>query len=347
MSTSIRRYRDTDAPAWAAYVRRHPQGTFAHLTGWKRIFEKAFGHKAHYLIAEPTDAPGTIQGVFPLFAVKSLLFGRSMVSMPFLTYGGILADNDTTRDALYQEATRLTAAQKLDYLEIRNEQDPLEGLPVKDLYYVFKREISSDDDENLKAIPRKSRRMVRQGMKHSLDDRFGGVDLLDPFYELFAFNYRSLGTPVFPKHYLRTILKEFRDESSILLIQKDEQPLSGVLSFYYKDQVIPYYSGAYPEARPYAANDYLYWALMSDAASKGYRIFDFGRSKKDTGPYHFKRHWGFEPEPLPYQYSLNRIQDLPDLSPANPKYQRKIELWKKLPLWVTKLLGPRIVKSIP
>jgi len=343
----ISQHNNANATSWDNYVHAHPQGTFAHLSGWKRIFEKAFGHKANYLIAEATETPGTIQGVFPMFAVKSLLFGRSMVSMPFLTYGGILADNDTIRNALYQEAIRLTAAEKLDYLEIRNEQEPLKDLPTKDLYYVFKREISSDDEENLKAIPRKSRRMVRQGMKNDLEARFGGTELLDPFYDLFAFNYRSLGTPVFSKHYLRAILEEFKETSSILLIQKHGRPLSGVLSFYYNDQVIPYYSGAYPEARQYAANDYLYWALMSDAASKGYRIFDFGRSKKDTGPYHFKRHWGFEPEPLAYQYYLNRIHTLPDLSPANPKYQRKIELWKKLPLWATRLLGPRIVKNIP
>ncbi len=343
----IRPYQENYAIAWDAYILSHPQGSFAHLSGWKHVFEKAFGHKAHYLIAEATETPGKIQGVFPMFAVKSQLFGRSMVSMPFLTYGGILADNENVSDALYQAAVRLTVQEKLDYLEIRNEQEPLKDLPTKDLYYVFKRGISRDDDENLKAIPRKSRRMVRQGMKNKLEANFGGTELLEPFYELFAFNYRSLGTPVFSKHYLRTILEEFKDTSSILLIQKDARPLSGVLSFYYKDQVIPYYSGAVPEARQYAANDYLYWALMSDAAAKGFRIFDFGRSKKDTGPYHFKRHWGFEPEPLPYQYYLNRIQELPDLSPANPKYQKKIELWKKLPLWATKLLGPSIVKNIP
>lgn len=342
-----RLYRDQDAQPWDAYVRNHPQGTFAHLSGWKRVFEKAFGHRAYYLLAEAADSSKTIRGVFPLFAVKSLLFGRSMVSVPFLTYGGILADDDTARDALYEEAVRLTAGAKLDYLELRNDSEPMDGLPVKDLYYVFKKEISSEDEENLNAIPRKTRRMVRQGMKNELTARFGGRELLDTFYELFAFNYHSLGTPVFAKAYLRAILEEFHDASSILLIEKDGKPLSGVLSLYFKDQVIPYYSGAYLEARKWAANDYLYWALMSDAASKGCRLFDFGRSKKDTGPYHFKRHWGFEPRPLRYQYYLNRIDDLPDLSPANPKYQKKIELWKRLPLWATKLLGPRIVKNIP
>ena len=342
----VRLYRETDRRAWDAYVATHPKGTFAHLAGWKTVFEKSFHHRAFYLVAE-SEAPGMILGLFPLFSIKSLLFGRSMVSVPFLTYGGILADDDAVRDALYGEALRITKGAGLDYLEIRNEADTLEVLPVKDLYYGFKRPIGPDDDENLKAIPRKSRRMVRQGMKKALDARFGGVDLLDTFYELFAFNYRSLGTPVFPKHYLRAILEEFGDASSVLLIEKDGRPLSGVLSIYFGDQVIPYYSGAYPEAREWAANDYLYWSLMSDAASKGYRVFDFGRSKKDTGPYHFKRHWGFEPRPLCYQYELCRIREIPDLSPANPRYRKTIELWRRLPLWATKVLGPHIVKNIP
>ncbi|MCF8063127.1 MAG: FemAB family PEP-CTERM system-associated protein [Deltaproteobacteria bacterium] len=344
---NIRAYRESDARSWDDYVCDHPEGTFAHLIGWKRIFEKSFGHRAFYLVSEEGDAPGSIRGLLPMFAIKSLLFGRSMVSVPFLTYGGILAEDEIVRDALYREAVRLTADAKLDYLEIRNERGRLNGLPVKDLYYGFKRGISADHDENLKAIPRKTRRMVRRGMSKGLDARFGHMELLDTFYDLFAFNFRSLGTPVFPKRYLRTILEEFEEASSVLVIEKDGRPLSGVLSLYFRDQVIPYYSGAFPEARQWAANDFLYWALMSDAASKGFRVFDFGRSKKDTGPYHFKRHWGFEPRPLCYQYDLCRIEEIPDLSPANPRYRRKIELWKKLPLWATKVLGPPIVKNIP
>ncbi len=344
---NIREYRDSDAGAWDGYATGHPRGTFAHLTGWKRVFEKAFGHRSFYLLAESTESPGRIVGLFPLFSVRSVLFGRSMVSMPFLTYGGILADDDAVRESLYQTARKITDGEKLDYLEIRNEAEPLEGLPVKDLYYGFKREISFDNDENLKAIPRKSRRMVRQGMKKGLQARFGGVDLLDPFYDLFAFNYRRLGTPVFSKRYLRIVLEEFDGASSILLVEKDGRFLSGVLSFYFGNQVIPYYSGAFPEAREWAANDFLYWALMSDAASRGCRVFDFGRSKKDTGPYRFKRHWGFEPRPLCYQYDLCRIEEIPDLSPANPRYHKKIELWKRLPLWATRILGPPLVKYIP
>ena len=356
MVMEIRPYRPSDRKEWDDYVKRHPDGTVFHLSGWKGAVERSFGPNTNYLLAvdsasfgEPATRPDgeEIVGIFPLFYTKNVLFGRYMVSVPFATYGGILADGDDIQQALYEQGVAITKGMALEYLELRNERSQLKGLPTKDLYYVFKKEISSDNDKNLLAIPRKARRMVRKGIKEKLDARFGNVELLDEFYELFAFSYRSLGTPVFPKIFLRKLLRQYGSDSSILIIYKDVQPLSGVLSFYFKDQVIPYYSGSYPESRNFAANDYMYWALMSDAADKGYRIFDFGRSKKDTGSYHFKRHWGFEPLPLPYQYYLNKIEEIPNISPTNPKYQRLIELWKKLPLWATKIIGPRIVKYIP
>lgn len=341
---NIRFFNPSDKEAYDAYVTQHPEGTFFHLSGWKALIESSFGHKSFYLIAEEHHQ---IKGVFPLFSVKSFLFGRSMVSLPFAAYGGILADNDDATSALYHKAVELTQAQNLDYLEIRNEKNPLPDLPEKSLYFVFKKEISGDNDKNFNAIPKKARRMIRLGIKNELKGIFGGTELLNDFYGLFAFNYHRLGTPVFSKAYLKNILKTFKNKSNLLIIYKDGKPLSGVLNFYYKDQVIPYYSGAYPDAQEWAANDYLYWALMSDAADRGCRIFDYGRSKKDTGPFHFKRHWGFEPKQLHYQYYLNRLEEMPNISPANPKYQRKIEMWKKLPIWAVNLIGPQLVRYIP
>lgn len=341
----IRSYRDSDRKAWDSYVLRHPKGTFFHQIGWKNVVERSFRHKSYYLIGESQDRE--IMGVFPLFSIKSILFGRSMVSLPFATFGGILAENEKVQQALFDKAVHLTHDKDLDYLEVRTEEGNLGNLVVKDLYYGFQKELFPGDEENLNAIPRKTRRMVRQGMKNELYAQLGGIELLTPFYELFAFSYHGFGTPVFSKKYLRNLLEEFKDQISILIVGKDHRPLSGVLSFYFKDQVIPYYSGASNESREFAANDYLYWVLMRDAANRGYRIFDFGRSKKDTGPFDFKRHWGFEPRALPYQYYLNNIHELPNISPANPRYQKKIELWKKLPLWATKILGPQIVRYIP
>lgn len=381
MTIKIKLLKPTEYESWDNYVHNHPNGTLFHLTSWKTVIEKTYHHKAHYLMAVSEDrgqrseirdqdinnsklkiknstnpVPNNsklkiqnsklLKGVLPIFSIKSLLFGRSMVSVPFAPYGSILADDDSTKNALYEKAVSLTQAENHDYLEMRQEKQTHTDLPTKDLYYVFKKTISDDNDENLKAIPRKARRMVRQGIKHRLETILGHSELLDRFYRLFATSYRNLGTPVFSKRYLKTLLDTFNQSASILIISKNGLDLSGVMSFYFKDQVIPYYSGANPESHKFAANDYLYWMLMCHAAENGYTVFDFGRSKKDTGPYHFKRHWGFSPEPLPYQYYLNRIKEIPNISPTNPKYQKKIELWKKMPIWATKIIGPRIAKHL-
>ena len=220
-------------------------------------------------------------------------------------------------------------------------------LPSKDLYYHFRKELLPDREANLQAIPRKARRMVRLGISGGLEPVFGRKELLGEFYDLLAYNFRSLGTPVFPKHYMARLLDQFESSCFILVIRKDRKPLSAVLSFLFQDEIIPYYSGACPASRELAANDFLYWSLMSRAVDLGCRVFDFGRSKKETGAFHFKRHWGFEPTPLPYKYYLNKIDKIPQINPSNPKYRAQIELWKKLPLWITRLIGPQIVKYIP
>ncbi|HYA41281.1 MAG TPA: FemAB family XrtA/PEP-CTERM system-associated protein [Syntrophobacteraceae bacterium] len=356
---NVRFYQTGDRKSWDDFVLKHPKGTFFHLSGWKKVVEDSFGHSHFYLIAEHEQGKSQqpqysrsvcgagICGVFPLFLIKSFLFGKCLVSIPFAAYGGILADDPITERALFDKAVELTRSHDLDYMEIRSGDNGLPELPSKDLYYIFKKDLLPDKEANMLAIPRKARRMIRLGISQGLEPVFGGRELLGEFYDLLAYNFRSLGTPVFPKRYLAKLLDEFQDSCFILIIRKEGNPLSGVLSFLFKDEMIPYYSGAYTESRDYAANDFLYWALMSDAVDRGCRVFDFGRSKKETGPFNFKRHWGFEPAPLPYKYYLHRMNTLPEINPSNPKYKSRIELWKKLPLWFTKCIGPQIVKYIP
>ena len=344
-------------PAWDQYVENHSQGTIFHLTKWKNVIEKTFGHKACYLIAVRSEVGATsneqratsnelnIVGILPIFELKSLVFGRYLVSVPFAEVGGPLAENETICQQLVEKAIELTRTRKCDYLELKNRQG-ISNLTTKSLYYNFKKEIFTDIDQNLKAIPRKARRMIRQGIKFGLSSEFGR-HLLHEFYEILAKSYHQLGTPVFSKRFFRTFLDEFGTDSQILVVyDKKGTPVAGVLSFFYKDQVLPFYAGSLFEYRKLSPNDFMYWELMSYGSENGYKIFDFGRSKIDTGSYHFKRHWGFKPVPLSYQYYLNRINELPNLSPANPKYQKKIELWKRLPFEVTKVLGPPIAKYL-
>ena len=249
---------------------------------------------------------------------------------------------------LLREAEKITRAERLDYLELRNRDGKIADLPVKDLYVRFRREIFDELDDNMEAIPRKSRRMIRVGEKEGLQCEIGQKELVPIFYEIFARSYHRLGSPVFPKRLFENILEKFPEKSNILLVRTSEgSPIAGVLTLFYKNEVLPYYAGSLLEYRNLAPNDFMYWQLIKYGWKNGYKLFDFGRSKVDTGAYDFKRHWGFEPEPLSYQYYLNKIEEIPDFSPANPKYQRKIEMWQKLPFWSTKLIGPRIVKYIP
>lgn len=344
---TIRPFQTADTPRWDALVHAHPDGTPFHTIAWKKAIERSFGHSSHYLVAERGRAvgPNVIVGVLPLFRLESPLFGRYLSSVPFAERGGPLALSGEVGKALVQEAAILNRSLGLDYLELRN-LDPVEGLPVKERYVTFRKEMDPDPDKNLAAIPRKSRRMVRVGMKAGLTSRTGRA-LLPTFYGILATNFHRLGTPIFSYRYFRKLVDAFESGSEIRVIYAREGvPIAGVLSFFHKDAVMPYYAGSLVEYRYLAPNDFMYFDLMRWACTHGYRWFDFGRSKIGTGSYSFKIHWGFEPKPLAYQYVLHRIEEIPDQSPANPKYRRKIELWRRLPHWVTRLAGPPIARFL-
>lgn len=331
------------AVEWDTYVWRHPQATFFHSTGWQRILEKTFAYRSFSCVAR---CRGVITGILPLFLVRHLPFGYSLVSTPFAVYGGLCADDQASRDALLYHAQTLAQHMRVRYLELR-QVESLPRLPIKNLYVTFKKEIDGDPEKNLVAIPRKQRRMVRQGEKHGLRAHLGGEEFLDGFYHVYSHSVRHLGTPVFPRALFAHCLREFGTACRILAVFRDEQMVAGVLTFFFRDQVLPYYGGALQDALPYAVNDFMYWQLMCAAAEQGCRVFDFGRSKQGTGAYDFKRHWGFEPTPLPYQYYLVAQHTLPDINPLNPTFSLPIEAWKRLPLPCTQWLGPKIIRFFP
>jgi FemAB-related protein (PEP-CTERM system-associated) len=339
---TIKTFKNSDEKAWDSYVLNHPGGTVFHLIAWKKVIEKSFGHKSIYYIAEDS---GRICGIFPMFEIKSMLFGHFFISIPFAEIGGCLADSPETEQALIKEASQQTEKNNAQYLEIRN-RSPLNGFKTKSLYYNFRKEISADHDENLLAIPRKSRAMVRNSIKKGLVSETGH-HLLSEFYDILALNYHRLGTPIFPKRFFHNFLKEYKENADILVVRTEKGELAAaVLFFIYRDQMVPYYAGSDFTDRHLGPNDFMYWELMKLAVEKGCRIFDFGRSKEGTGSFSFKKHWGFKPEPLAYQYHLAKAEEMPNLSPANPKYRKKILMWQKMPLSLTKLIGPPIARNL-
>jgi FemAB-related protein (PEP-CTERM system-associated) len=333
----------TETLDWDAFVRSTAAGSPFHLMAWKRVVESAFGHRARYLMAV---RGGGVEGVLPLFEVRGLFGGRGLVSVPYGVYGGICAASSGAAAVLIEAARELAGRRGAGYVELRHQPGHELDLPTKNLYVTFSRPISSSDEENLAAIPRKQRRMTRQGLKHDLRAEYC-LDHLDRFWHIYADSVRALGSPVFPRRLFRSIAREYGKDCELLTIWKGAAPVAGVLTLLFEDRVLPYYGGALRGALPYAVNDFMYWELLCHAARAGYRTFDFGRSREGTGSYHFKRHWGFDPVPLPYQYLLEDGGRMPDLSPSNPKVRLAVDVWKRMPLALTKLIGPRLTKYLP
>jgi FemAB-related protein (PEP-CTERM system-associated) len=330
-----------EAARWDAYVMSHPDATFFHRAGWKRVIEDAFGHRTHFLLAE---RGGDIVGVLPLAEISSRLFGHSLASLPFCAYGGILADHDAAWRALDEAAQALATRLKVGALECRNQIAQHAHWPTKDLYVTFKKAIAPEIEANLNAIPRKQRAMVRKGIKAGLVSEIDADTAR--FFEAYSASVHRLGTPVFSRKFFRLLKDEFGDDCEVLTITLDGKVISSVLSFYFRDEVLPYYGGGVDAARAVAGNDFMYWELMRRACERGLKVFDFGRSKRGTGSFDFKKNWGFEPTPLYYEYFLVTDTEVPEINPLNPKYRLFIQAWKKMPLALANIIGPHIVKNL-
>jgi FemAB-related protein (PEP-CTERM system-associated) len=337
----VQRLEAEQSERWDQFVEQTPEASFFHLSAWKKVIEKSFGHRAYYLY---TEQDGCISGVLPLFHVRSRLFGSFLNSLPFGAYGGVVAATEQAASALEQAACALASELGVGYLEMRNRTPRNTDWPTKNLYVTFRKELDPDPEKNFLAIPRKQRAMVRKGIKAGLECTLD--EKIDCFYDIYSRSVHSLGTPVFSKHYFRTLKEVFGSSCEVLIVEHEGQPISTVMSFYFRDEVLPYYGAGTPEARRNKAFDFMYWDVMRRASESGIRIFDYGRSKEGTGSYRFKKHWGFTPEPLHYEYFLVKAREMPNLSPTNPRYHFFIEAWKRLPLPVTRVLGPMLARSL-
>lgn len=339
--TAVRLMQPEDETKWDAFVETCVDATFFHRSGWKKIIERAFGHKTYFLLAEDE---GHITGILPLAEIRHFLFGHSLSSLPFCVYGGIAAMTDAARELLDAAAQELASELNVDYLEYRNIRPHHEDWPSKDLYVTFRKAIDPDVEQNMKNIPRKQRAMVRSGIKNGLEAEIdAGVDR---FFDVFSDNMLRHGTPALSRSYFSLLMDVFGKDCEVLTVTREGNAVSSVLSFYFRDEVLPYYAGDMPEARLLAANDFKYWELMKRACERGYKIFDYGRSKRGTGSFDFKKNWGFEPTPLNYEYLLHKAKRVPDQNPLNPKYQLFIKAWRRLPKQVANAIGPYIVKNL-
>jgi FemAB-related protein (PEP-CTERM system-associated) len=335
----VRTMDDCDAVRWDSFVFSHPQGTFFHRIGWRNLFRDVFGLDPHYLLAERDS---NIVGVLPLVLQRSMLFGTALISLPFCVESGPLARDGEVDAALTSAALALQGKTGAPYVEFRSRKAVRDGwISRKDLYASFSRSLGADEKENLQAIPRKQRAVVRKTLESGLTSEVNGD--IGAMFRVYAESVRNLGTPVFPRRYFALLRETFGKDCDTVTIRDNGIPVSAVLNFYYRDTVLPYYGGGTSLARRNGANDFLYWEVMRYAVGRGCKKFDFGRSKAGTGAFAFKKNWGFEPEWLEYEYHFLPGHSMPEKNPLNPKYALMIQAWKKLPLPLANFLGPWLI----
>ncbi|MGE3175642.1 MAG: FemAB family XrtA/PEP-CTERM system-associated protein [Planctomycetota bacterium] len=336
---------------WDAFVGRHPQGSFFHLTGWRRCIREVFHHEPHYLVVEQGRR---WLGVLPLFLVKSPFLGRNLVSVPYGVYGGVLADSVVAQQALLDRAAEIGREKRAGYVELRH-LDARPGVrTTSQLYVTFRCELPEDPAEVMPRIPKKARAEVRRARGADFDKGQHGIVLetgCDPdlFFELFAENKQRLGSPALPKAWFAALAEEFGSKVVFhRAVDRDGRTLAAVMSFLFKDTVNAYYSGSRTGINKTGVNDFIYCGIMEWAVGEGFTRFDFGRSRVDSGPAHFKKNMGFTQEPLHYEYILvGEDARPPEFHPGNPKLDLPRRIWSKMPTLVANRLGARLSRYLP
>ena len=343
-SVEVRHFQPHIAEAWDSFVCSQEQATPFHRMGWKRSLERMFGYEARFLYATHN---GQITGILPLFLISNWIVGRCLMSVPFADYGGVCAADERSADALIETAKQIAITEKVDFLELRHRRSrPRAEFRPKSLYVGFTADLAPDPEKNFQRLPRDTRYMIRKGQKAGLELR-SGLEQLPIFYRLFATSWRRFGTPVFAPSWLEILAEEFRDTIDLKVAYHNNQAVAGVLSLRFGDTLFPHYAGATAESNRLAANNFIYWELMKEAASQGMRRFDFGRSKQGTGAYQFKSSWNMKVETLDYQTFLVARKDAPNFSPANPWFERAMHVWSSMPFKATTWLGPHVVRWFP
>jgi FemAB-related protein (PEP-CTERM system-associated) len=333
-----------DFSAWDEFVFGHPHGSPFHLIAWKETIEEAFGYQAIYLAAKTGSR---MEGVLPLFFVRNPIIGRVLVSSPFAVYGGILAESRAAGQLLYDYAKRLGREISADYMELRNAYpEQCLGTPNVSRYVTFVQEVEPDEDALLRSLPKKTRNTVRKALKQPFTMRYRVSDAktLDRVHSR---NMRRLGTPCFPREYFACLQANFREMVDVREVRLGDEPVAVSLSFLFRDQMHTYHAATDAHYNALAPNTFLYYDHLRWAGQHGLRQFDFGRSKRNTGAFEFKRRWNTTMRELPYEIVLLKRKEVPNFSPANPRFQPAIRVWQNLPLPVTRVMSRFVLPLFP
>jgi len=338
---------DGPDPLCDAFVSRTPGSRLAHLPAWGRMVQRVFGHRPYYLVARGQDGQD-IEGVLPLTHVKTWLTGSVLVSQAFIDYGSILAANDSARDALYHRAVELAGELGCESVEFRNiDPLPYEGLARRDDKVTLLIPLEDGVEAVWMSFGASVRKQTRKAEKHGLTAQIGGAELLNDFYSIYCRKMHELGTPAYPRKMMQAMCETFPGMVDLFRVRlEDVTVAAGLMTFFNGIAEIPW-SGTLDQYDHLYPNRLLYWTMIEHYTKKGAHLFDFGRSSVGGGNYEFKLRWHAHPVPLNYQYWLRPGKELSVLSPDNPRFRRKVEMWKKLPFRVARALGPIIARQLP
>lgn len=332
-----------DGSLWDSYVEKATGSCNYHRWVWGQVIEETFGHRPYYLSA---SADGAIQGVLPLVFLKSRLFGKSLVSVPFFTYGGVLAGNAEARASLLEYAAGLAQELGAHHIELRQGTECDVGWADVTPKVTMVVPLPVSTAELWKGLSTGMRNKIRNAQKHGLRAQWGGAEEVAHFYPVFATNMRNLGTPVYPREWFANQCCHC-PEIRVLTLWDDHGPIAGAfLTPFHQTLELPW-SASLPESRKKYSHVLLYWTFLEWALENGYRTVDLGRCTPGSGTHEFKRHWNCVERLLHWYYWLPSGRSLPQLRADNPRFHLATEVWKHLPLFVANGLGPRIVRSIP
>lgn len=347
MSAASCSWSETAPADWDEYVQRHPDAHAFHTAAGVRIGAEAFGLWTQFGTVRGPD--GRLGGVLPLVEQTVIPWTRTLVSLPFCTYGGPLADDDGMLLALVEGAEQLAAERRSKRIVLRHARSiPAIRRPERLDKVTMRLELPDNSEAVARRLGSKLRSQIRRAERVDPVIRVGNAELLDAFYPVFCNVMRNLGTPVYPRRFFDVVLQALGERAIVVIIRVDGEPVSGAIAVKWRDTMKVPWAGTLPRMNPAAVNMRLYWELLQLAVAQGCQTFDFGRSTRDSGTYRFKAQWGAQPAQLHWQsWEPGAGHQQESLSEARSRLEAVVNFWRKLPLPVANLLGPRISHRLP
>jgi FemAB-related protein (PEP-CTERM system-associated) len=312
---------------------------------WLGVLSRAFGHHPILIMSQ---RQGRIVGMLPLVEVQSILFGKFLVSLPYLNSAGVASVEPTAIEAMINEAVRIADEMDVRYLELRHHRD-VQHPKLKQRMsskVQMRLPLPSTAEELWNGFKSKHRSQIRKGQRQGFTVNWGSYELVDEFYQVFSRNMRDLGTPVYSKSFFQIILDELGSEAEICCIRDGDRPIAAALLTHYRSTTEVPSASSIREFNSSNANMLMYWCLLKRAIERSSNVFDFGRSTIDSNTFRFKKQWGAIPSDSVWQYYV-RSGQIDAVRPENSKFSLAVRVWKRLPVPLTQLIGPPIVRGIP